>query len=78
MHVGLNCIYPFYLLPAPLSPAALGRGLLRGAGRLRVSALWDPPVRLLSCRTAASLAQAHPVLAALQTPNELSSVRPGR
>lgn len=78
MHIGLNYIYPFYLLPAPLSPAVSGRGLLRGVERLQLSGLWCLPVRLLSCRTAASLAQAHPVLAALQTPNELSSVRPGR
>lgn len=81
MHVGLNYIYPFYLLRVPLSPAVLGRGLVKGLGQTvagLLSGLWVPAMRPLTSRTAASLAQAHLFLAALQAPNELSSARPGR
>lgn len=76
MHIGLNYIYPFLSAACTTFTCRLGEGAAE-RGREAVG-LWCLPVRLLSCRTAASLAQAHPVLAALQTPNELSSVRPGR
>lgn len=79
MHIGLNYIYPFYLLPAPLFTCRLGDGAAERGREAAVFVSVGLSSEAPSCRTAAaSLAQAPPALAALQTPNELSSVRPGR
>ena len=53
MHVGLNYIYPFYLLRAPLSPAVSGRGLVKGLEQ----AAAGPVIRFVGPGSEASLRQ---------------------
>lgn len=69
---------PFLSAACTTFTCRLGEGAAEGGEGLQLLGLWGPAVEDWPCRTAASLAQAQPVLAALQTPNELSSVRLGR